>query len=374
MGWALASITASIFSPSRHFFKTNSPPRTSFLSDKAEFDAYARQLTPLSDFLASMRHDGLRPTFDIVEFSHLTEHSRLPGKNHARVVALRGNSPSSRLVFKGFDFDAFLQHGPGFHEHQKRTMLHEIRTLASLPPHPNIMPCPTRLVVVHGADGIPRVCGFLQPVMRRATLDDQITKAGDRRIPLARKARWCRDMAAAVLHTHRVAGAYHMDLKPGNMLVDDTDGIRLIDWEQSGVSMFTHAKEVTIDQGAREEQEKGRKHKKPRIVYIPRTGPKRCNLPWGYPDWNVFPEWKCTCPRAAELAEVFSLGRVMWMLFEQVEQSPAPTVWTNRSNDVPDKWKAMANRCLELDPNRRPELDELVDFWERELVASTGRT
>lgn len=246
MVWALASITACIVSPSRHFFKVINSPKTDIPSNQAEFDAYARQLTLLDDFLASLRQDGLHPTFDIVEFSHLIEHSRLPGKNHARVVSLRGapsHSPSSRRVFKGFDFESFRHHGPNFHEHQKRTMLHEIRTLAFLPPHPNIMPCPTQLVVVHGADGIPRVCGFLQPVMTRATLDDQITRAGDRRIPLARKARWCRDMASAVLHTHRVAGTYHMDVKPGNMLIDDADGIRLIDWEQSGVSMFTHSRE-----------------------------------------------------------------------------------------------------------------------------------
>ncbi|PNH45140.1 hypothetical protein VD0004_g2639 [Verticillium dahliae] len=38
-------------------------------------------------------------------------------------------------------------------------------------------------------------------------------------------------MARAVLHIYCIAKTFHMDIKPGNILIDDTDGIRLIDWE-----------------------------------------------------------------------------------------------------------------------------------------------
>ncbi|KAM0280482.1 hypothetical protein ACHAQH_004061 [Verticillium albo-atrum] len=331
-------------------------------------DEYTRQLTLIEDFIASLRRDGLHQPFKTVDFKDLTETSRLPGKNHARVVV---RAPmGTRHVFKGFDFEAFVKHGSLFHEHQQETMLHEIRTLAALPLHPNIMPCPETLVIVRDPNGGERVCGFLQPVLERETLDDQITNAGDTRIPLLRKARWCFQMARAVLHTHRIAKTYHMDVKPGNILIDQDDGIRLIDWEQSGVSMFTHSKEATIDQEAWEEvvySEGSPQETKPRIVYKPYVGETRQNLRWGYPDWNVFPIWKETCPRAAELAEVFSLGRVMWMLMEQLEQSPKPTVWTTRSADMPRGWKDLINQCMELDPNARPDLDELVDFWGAEV-------
>ena len=40
-------------------------------------------------------------------------------------------------------------------------------------------------------------------------------------------------MAAAVEHTHLVAHTYHMDIKPGNFLLDEDSNLVLIDWEQS---------------------------------------------------------------------------------------------------------------------------------------------
>ncbi|KAG7112932.1 hypothetical protein HYQ45_017057 [Verticillium longisporum] len=344
------------------------------MASDGNFEKYTRQLTLVEDFIASLRQKGLHQTFKTVDFKHLTETNRLPGKNHARVVV---RAPmGTRHVFKGFDLEAFNKHEHSFYEHQRDTMLHEIQTLAALPLHPNIMPCPETLVTVLDPDGGERVCGFLQPVMERETLDDQITNAGDVRIPLLRKAKWCFQMARAVLHTHRIARTYHMDVKPGNILIDQEDGIRLIDWEQSGVSMFTHSKEATIDQEAWEEppspHDDSAQPAKPRIVYKPHAGAPRKNLHWGYPDWNVFPIWKKTCPRAAELAEVFSLGRVMWMLMEQLEQSPNPTVWTARSADVPQNSKDIINQCMELDPNARPDLDELVDFWSAEVERLSG--
>ncbi|KAM9875358.1 phosphotransferase enzyme family protein, partial [Verticillium dahliae] len=73
------------------------------------------------------------------------------------------------------------EYGPDFHEHQRNTMLYEIRTLAALPIYPNIMPCPGILAIVRDPGGCVRT--------------------------------------------------FHMDVKPGNILIDDTDGIRLIDWE-----------------------------------------------------------------------------------------------------------------------------------------------
>lgn len=335
------------------------------ITKHARYFEYASQLTLRSDFITSLQEQERHRDFGVVKFVDLRRsHMNFPGKNKAHVVRDLLNRDH---VFKGFDFDAFLNHGPDFHAHQRDTMLHEISALAAIPVHRNVMPCPQTLVVVEDEDGRERICGFLQPVMRTGTLDDQVIKANKAgaRIPLAQQARWCHGMAAGLLHTHRVGGTYHMDVKPGNTVIDDDDEIRLIDWEQSGVSMFTHSKEVTIDQAAEEVGEPDARGRR-RIVYTPRPDQSRINLPWGYPRWNVFPEWHDTCPRAAELAEVFSLGRVMWMLFEQLEQNPDPTAWTDRSRAIPASWVDMSVRCQAGDPNERPELDEVVEFWRRE--------
>ncbi|KAJ0272862.1 hypothetical protein COL940_010173 [Colletotrichum noveboracense] len=326
---------------------------------------YIRQLTPYTAFLAALRAAGCpAATFDLVHFSDLIHIGRLPGKTGARTVT--HPAFAAPFVFKGVNFDVA---GHDFREHVEKTLLHEIRTLCTLPPHPNIMPRPRILVVVPDGD-VDRICGFLQPVMARDSVDEQVLRANkaNTRLPLGLRAKWCYQMALAIQHTHQVAGSYHMDLKPGNMLVDGDDNVRLIDWEQSGVSMFTHPPEVTIDQEAEESAVlKNATKNKPRIIYTPHEGAPRKNQKWGFPGWNVFPEWKRTCPRAAELAEVFSLGRTMWMLLEQVEQSPDAAVWTEASKDVPAAWKAMVMRCIERDPNDRPELDEVVAFWEKQV-------
>ncbi|KAL0943419.1 phosphotransferase enzyme family protein [Colletotrichum truncatum] len=334
---------------------------------------YVRQLTPYITFLSALSSAGSSASFKLVNFSDLESVRNLPGKTGARIVSLKSSfdlpSGPSRFVFKGIDYERYKKDGRDFREHQEKTLLHEIRILCTVPPHPNIMPRPKILVVVQDHDEKDHICGFMQPVMSKDSVDEQVMRANHKgaRLPLALKAKWCYQMALAILHTHRVGKSYHMDLKPGNIVVDDEDNLRLVDWEQSGVSMFTHPPEVTIDQEAEESSTVFSKPGRRRIIYTPHVGAPRKNQKWGFPDWNVFPEWKRTCPRAAELAEVFSLGRTMWMLLEQVEQSADPTVWTAASKDIPRKWKVMVMRCIERDPNDRPELDEVVDFWRKQM-------
>ncbi|OBR11546.1 Phosphotransferase enzyme family protein [Colletotrichum higginsianum IMI 349063] len=353
---------------------TRAPRRWSVLED------YIHQLTPYDKFVSSIGKNGRPAKFETVDMADLTTIGSLPGKTGARVVTRRssGICPTSRFVFKGIDFESYKRDGRDFREHQEKTLLHEIRTLHALPPHPNIMPCPRTLVVVQDCDNKHRICGFLQPAMEKDSVDEQIMRANraGRRLPAKLKAKWCYQMALAIQHTHQVAESFHMDLKPGNILVDDENNLRLIDWEQSGFSMFTHPPEITVDQEAEEESRPGTAVDgsgcgsgggRPRIIYTPHVGGPRRNQKWGFPDWNVLPEWKTTCPRAAELAEVFSLGRTMWMLLEQVEQSADRARWTAAARDVPEEWKNMVMRCIERDPNNRPELDEVVAFWRRQV-------
>ena len=81
-------------------------------------------------------------------------------------------------------------------------------------------------------------------------------------------------------------------------------------------------------------------------VYTKYTGPERRNMPEGggqeaFNVWNVFPEWQTSCPRATELAEVFALGRTIWMLLQFQNDNDFGEV--EHPNDVQVTWSDGTN-------------------------------
>ena len=262
-----------------------------------------------------------------VDYSHLAQIRHLGGRG--RTVVVRSSPGSEALyVFKGVDFGTFLESRADF-QHQKDICYHEIQTISSLPEHPNTIPPPNTFVTVRkiGNDQQAFVCGALYPFMERGTLDDQIqnSKATGARLPLINKAAWCFQMASAIAHTHFTAHTFHMDIKPANFLLNSRKDLILIDWEQSGAALYTLAPEADGSWDVKEARsgpahQGGPDSAEPKLVYEKYCGPDRENLAWGRPKWNVFPHWRDFYPKALEAAEVFSLGRTMWMLLEQVTQ------------------------------------------------------
>lgn len=311
-----------------------------------------------------------------VDYSHLAQIRHLGGRGRTAVVR---SSPSSKAlyVFKGVDFGTFLESRTDF-QHQKDVCYHEIQTISSLPEHPNIIPPPSTFVTVRkiGNDQQAFICGALYPFMERGTLDDQIqnSKATGARLPLINKAAWCFQMASVIAHTHFTAHTFHMDIKPANFVLNSRQDLILIDWEQSGAALYTLAPEADGSWDVKEARtgpshQGGPDSAEPKLVYEKYCGPDRKNLAWGLPEWNVFPHWRDFYPQALEAAEVFSLGRTMWMLLEQVTQNEVEELdkvvvsWSDMANDIPEGWKSVVSRCLHPDPNERIGLSELVDFW-----------
>lgn len=88
----------------------------------------------------------------------------------------------------------------------------------------------------------------------------------------------------------------------------------------------------------------------------------------------MFSEWQETCPRATELAEVFALGRTMWMNlsqtkddFEEAEHPDDVQISWPPSSDIPTPWISMVTRCMNKDPNNRPNAIDVVNFWDQEV-------
>ena len=161
-----------------------------------------------------------------------------------------------------------------------------------------------------------------------------------------------------------------MDIKPTNFLVSDLRDLVLIDWEQSGAPPCTLAPEADGSWDVAMSTSVP-----PKLIYNKYDGPHRENLGWSRPKWNVYPLWRASFPKALEAVEVFGLGRTMWMLLNEVEQSEIECLprneivvsWRVESNDIPPEWKAIVARCLDSDPNERVGLLDLVEFWEAEV-------
>ncbi|KAL8392942.1 hypothetical protein RB595_002943 [Gaeumannomyces hyphopodioides] len=72
-------------------------------------------------------------------------------------------------------------------------------------------------------------------------------------------------------------------------------------------------------------------------------------------------------PLALKLAEIFSLGRTMWMLprqpdmdFDEVgHPKDFVTDWEG-TEDIPESWKQMVGHCLSPDPNERLDVVEVA--------------
>ncbi|PVH69878.1 hypothetical protein DL98DRAFT_438076, partial [Cadophora sp. DSE1049] len=114
------------------------------------------------------------------------------------------------------------------------------------------------------------------------------------------------------------------------------------------------------------------------LRYTKYTGPERRNMPVttpggnGWNAWNVFLVWSKQCPKALELAEVFSLGRCMWMLLRQPDINAFKNIRSTEevvedwgsSEDIPAHWRQAVQDCLKHDPNERLGLRELLAFWD----------
>ena len=349
--------------------------------------------SPLFDgYLGLLRHiqrsdlvppDNSARTIDLAQI-YLSKPMGGRGCNKRAHVQDIGHSIA--LFFKGIDFATYLKLHDDDNEFIRavvETWRRSSKLVAGMPGHPYFQQPPKILVSIRDSKGNEVLMGHLSTFCDQGDLALVIEKenSGKTQISLREKARWCYEMSRVVAHTHRFLHTFHMDIHPGNFLVRPWGGLVLIDWEQSGASAATLAPEADGTWDVKEEATDERT----RLVYTKYTGPPRCNMPKGsgpatFHAWNVFPEWQANFPRATELAEVFSLGRTMWMLltqtvsgFDEVKHPNDARVTWDGENNIPSRWIDMVERCMEKDPNERPDLEDLVKFWTDEKSLLDGK-
>ena len=254
------------------------------------FDDFVDLLLPPSQLLVEQ-------PMDTVDFTSLTRLEQLGGRGCTTLVH-PVSDPKSQIVFKGIDFRTFLNlYESGHIQEEVKIYYRSMERINNMPPHPNIMvPARSLVTICKPGDGRPAVCGTLHALLPNGNLSSHIEKNNDsgERIPLSRKALWCYQMTAAIAHTHFVAHTYHMDVKPGNFLLDADLNLVLIDWEQSDAPITTAAPEID---GTWDVEEIPAEGQTTTLRYTKYTGPERRNMPEttpgnsGWNVWNVFPVW-----------------------------------------------------------------------------------
>ena len=344
------------------------------LSHLSSYNDYLKQLLRLDQVLEDETWLDRLETLSTVDVSSLTYYGGIGGRGDNKLVRLNPDPDSPLYVFRGLDFAKYLFAGSTFH-FWKNDIYNEIRTIRSLRPHPNIVLPATIFVTAAHISKEPKqnlVCGTLYLYLENGNVNEQVRRAkvAKPHLSLDEKAKWCFQMVSAIAHTHGFSKTYHNDVKPSNFLVNDARNLVLINWKQGGATRSTRAPEadgsydVCYDVETRPDTLRAK-----RLLYSKYEGPKRTNHPSSWPHWNVFPTWRNLWPEAVQAAEVFSLGRTMWMLLDEVDQgSPrADSVvayWSLWSRAIPAEWQAVVERCLEFNPEKRIKLSDLLSFWE----------
>ena len=337
-----------------------------------EFDRFLSILSPLHQILGTDDRPEESSTIDIDDIVSLQP---LSGRGSCIKVSVR----SDHMVYKGISFFKFLACGSEAFVHHLEACYREIRMInCIIPPHPNIISPPKAFVTLNSRFGNPKarlICGTLYPYYQHGSLASLIDRSvrEKTRIPRSRKVKWCYQLCFAIHHVHFQARAWHQDIKPPNILLDEDDNLLIIDWEQCGANSFVLAPEAdgSFDVTTSSDDDGSGCS---RLVYTRYEGPLRVSNPIGTPRWNVFPTWNDENPKAVELAEVYSLGSTMWLLLEQVplngddrEDYGSRTIhWTDASRDIPQNWKDTVAACVGKDPNERIGMKELLGFWETE--------
>lgn len=166
---------------------------------------------------------------NMIDFRSLTRLEQLDGRGCSTLVHAVSD-PKSRFVFKEIDFRTFLYLYETEHiQKEVKTYYRSIKLFSNMSPHLNNMaPTHSLVIICKPEDDRPIVCGTLHAFLSNKNLNRHIEKNNEsrERIPLSL---WCYQMAAAIAHIHFVAHIYHMDIKPGNFLLDANLHLVLID-------------------------------------------------------------------------------------------------------------------------------------------------
>lgn len=282
-------------------------------------------------------------------------------------------------------------------------MYHELRNLLTMPPHPNVLSRPVRLVTKKARSNDKRevVIGFLEPYHSGMNLRDSLPLLRmNNRLHLEDQVRWAKEICSGLLHVRQKGKLYYPDMRLDQIVMtSDNKHPVILDFEQRGVwcefaapevNALEHIRLIASDEDEDEDEEDDS------YVVLPRdsqaAGGKHDNhtLRKRYADLltDLFPGWEelgghdnhytnpaqgynvpwiCLTEREQEYAEVYMLARVLWCIFEGMSAPQPGAVWQSYRNEpefefptfklTPPELRGLIDRCTR---GRRSQLSGLV--------------
>jgi hypothetical protein len=218
-------------------------------------------------------------------------------------------------------------------------LYHELKTLLTLPPHPNIISRPPQLVTKKCRFGSKTaIIGFTTEYHFAGTLRDIIPeRAVHGTLRIMDQLKWASQLTSALIHIQE-HGRFYSDLRLDNIVLSEHDDLIMVDFEQRGVWCEFAAPEVNyLDYvcmlASDSELPESVKGKYDCLLerYLP--GYKRIQADEYHNSEHGYSiPWLCLAPVEHESAEVYMLGRVLWCIFEG-QSSPEVAVWQSYQHE-----------------------------------------
>lgn len=210
-------------------------------------------------------------------------------------------------------------------------MYHELRLLLTMALHQHVMQLPLFLITTayHG-NSEQRVCGFILPYYPMGTLGDIIAeRVLQSKLCLRDQIRWSRQIATTLVAINQSPAQFYSELKPFNLLLSrDTNGLEnviFIDFEQHNGWITFSAPEVTYLRFCTRLAKSKRVPPEKRVEYDELLRsllslPSKDDHDYGHEHltassgYNII--WNSWTKSEQEAAEVFSLGKILWCIFE----------------------------------------------------------
>ena len=215
-------------------------------------------------------------------------------------------------------------------------LYHELRTLCSIEPHPNIIGRPIHIVRKKSQFGAKKsIIGFTTFYHPRGSLRDIIPQLRIHgRLRPQDQIEWSLQIAYALDHLKSSSKTYYPDLRLDNLVLSDTGDVVMVDFEQRGVWCEFAAPEVnaieyirlvaTKDEGVPDSV------RERYLNILKRLVPDYDTLEedrYNNPEHGYTTSWVALSPTEQEAAEVYMLGRIIWCIFEGVSGPQKAAVW-----------------------------------------------